>query len=304
MVFLTVLLTILKIVGIVLAGIIGLIILLVLFVLLSPVSYKGRIKYDGQIDINLKARYLLGIVRAYFIKTGKEQRFDAKILFFSLLKSGKKKGRRLAKKTDYGHFDYGADAGGAEKPKEQPALPVKEDKPDNPPGQYEAPDGEGNSGIKNPSGSGDKQNKAPKEKKSIFKRIKDIYNKIAERIKSFSDMRERIFSEINDEGNRGAVSFSLGIVRKLLKHVLPRKHRIYVKFGTGDPASTGEILGAAYAFGALLGLNLYIEPDFENKVIECDIPFKGHVSLLRVLIWALSVYRNKDVKNLIKKFNR
>lgn len=305
--FLTVLLTILKIIGIVLAGIIGLIIFLVLLVLLSPVSYKGRIKYDGKIDVNIRARYLFGIVRAYFIKNEKEQRLDAKILFFSLLKPKAKKGRRSAKKSAHEHFDYEAKKSVSDEPKKPPELPVKEDTPgksDKPVGQYEAPDVADKSDAKKSSDSGDKQKNAPKEKKSIFKRVKDIYNKIAERIKSFSDMREKIFKEINDEGNRGAVSFCLGIVRKLLKHVLPRKHRIYVKFGTGDPATTGEILGAAYAVGALTGLNLYIEPDFEHKVIECDIPFKGHVSLLRVLIWAIQVYRNKDVKNIIKKFNR
>ncbi len=76
-----------------------------------------------------------------------------------------------------------------------------------------------------------------------------------------------------------------------------------MKFGTGDPATTGEILGAAYAFGALLGLNLCIEPDFDNKVIECDIPFRGHVSFIRVLIWALKIYLNKDVKGIIQKIN-
>ncbi|MCM1307684.1 MAG: DUF2953 domain-containing protein [Butyrivibrio sp.] len=287
--FLTVLLTVLKIIGIVLAAVIGLIILIVLLVLLSPVSYKGRIKYDGQIDINVKARYLFGIVRAYFIKNGDEQRLDAKLLFFSLLKPKRKKTRRSSEGRKRERFDYEVRSAASEKPA--------------PPESRKAAEVTENAARKELEAAKEQKND-PKEKKSIFKRIKDIYNKIAERIKAFSDMREKIFTEINDEGNRGAVSFALGIVKKLLKHILPRKHRIYVRFGTGDPAATGEILGAAYAFGALLGLNLYIEPDFEHKAIECDIPFKGHVSLLRVLLWALSVYRNRDVKNLLKKFNK
>lgn len=304
--FLTVLLTILKIIGIVLASVIGFIILLVLIILLSPVSYKGRIKYDGRIDINIRARYLFGLVRAYFIKNEKDQAIDLKILWFSLLKpKTKKKRRKVGKRaalreTEKEAFDYEArqtdgDAKRAE-------TPAKEEKAD-------AADGQENADKKavtygQPAEySKDKDGKKPKEKKSIFKRIKDIYNKIADKLKSFSDMREKIFKEINDEGNRRAVGFTLGIVKKLLRHILPRKHRIYVKFGTGDPATTGEILGAAYAFGALLGLNLCIEPDFDNKVIECDIPFRGHVSFIRVLIWALKIYLNKDVKGIIQKIN-
>ena len=304
--FLTVLLTILKIIGIVLASVIGFIILLVLIILLSPVSYKGRIKYDGRIDINIRARYLFGLVRAYFIKNEKEQVIDLKLLRFSLLKPKTKKKRRKAGKHAPAEsparetFDYEARQTNEDAKRREPSA--KEIKAD-------AFDGRGNgektaiTSKQSAEYAKDKDGKTPKEKKSIFKRVKDIYNKIADMLKSFTDMREKIFKEINDEGNKRAVSFTLGIIKKLLKHILPRKHRIYVKFGTGDPAATGEILGAAYAFGALLGLNLCIEPDFENKVIECDIPFKGHVSFIRVLIWALKVYLNKDVKGIIQKIN-
>lgn len=307
--FLTVLLTILKIIGIVLASVIGLIILLVLIILLSPVSYKGRIKYDGNIDVNIRARYLFGIVRAYFIKNDKDQLIDLKILWLSLLKPRTKKRRQRtksrtpAKRDGQEFFDYEAEQKKADESRGR--LPVKPEVPDKPAGPDEA-SGTPVQPVKSAKGrDGDAadKNKSPKEKKSIFKRVKDIYNKIADMLKSFTDMREKIFKEINDEGNKRAVSFVLGIVKKLLKHALPRKHRIYVRFGTGDPAATGEILGAAYAFGALLGLNLCIEPDFENKVIECDIPFKGHVSFIRVLIWALKLYFNKDVKRIIQKIN-
>ena len=53
MIFVTILLTILKITGLVLAGIIGLALLLVLWILLSPIRYKGRIKYSDKPDIML-----------------------------------------------------------------------------------------------------------------------------------------------------------------------------------------------------------------------------------------------------------
>lgn len=352
--FLTVLLTILKIIGIVLASVVGLMILLLLVILLSPVSYRGRIKYDGQIDINLKVRYLFGIVRAYFIKNGDGQDMDARVLWLSLLKKKKRrggaggKGRR--KKSPEEHFDYGSESGQnsegslipdsvLEKPPEQVAAngagprgheaangaePQRQEAANGaePQGQETENDAQGHMSGNDAQGQNTSNGaelpesetggeSGPKNKKSIFKRIKDIYNKIVSRVKSFldrlkelADKRNRLLKEINDSDNREAVSFSLGIVRKLLRHILPRKHRIYVRFGTGDPATTGQILGAAYAVGALLGLNLVIEPDFEQKVIECDIPFKGHISLIRVLVWAVQVYRNKKVRKLIGKFNR
>ncbi len=345
--FLTVLLTILKIIGIVLASVVGLIILLLLVILLSPVSYRGRIKYDGQIDINLKVRYLFGIVRAYFIKNGDGQDMDARVLWLSLLKKKKRRGsaggRGRRKKAPEEPFDYGSEPAqnsegrllpdpGQERPPEQAAENGAEQQKhgasnDAQPSEHETANPAQPQGQEAANGAGPQEQEAsngaelpesetggesgPKNKKSIFKRIKDIYNKIVssvksllDRLKELADKRDRLLKEINDSDNREAVSFSLGIVRKLLRHIFPRKHRIYVRFGTGDPATTGQILGAAYAVGALLGLNLVIEPDFEQKVIECDIPFKGHISLIRVLVWAVQVYRNKKVRKLIGKFNR
>ena len=126
----------------------------------------------------------------------------------------------------------------------------------------------------------------PKPKKSIFKKLKDVYNKIrnfiknmSERVRNALDMRDKIISEIDNADNREAVNYGLVLLKKVLKHILPRRHRIYIRFGTGDPASTGQYLGLMYAFGAWLGLNLVVAPDFDDKVIECDIPFRGHISL-------------------------
>lgn len=307
--FLTVLLTVLKIIGIVLASIVGLIIFLLLVILLAPVGYKGRIKYDSEIDIKLKAWYLFGIVRAYFIKTKDSQKMDAKILWFSLLnkKDKKKRSRRskdtkvAVKETEVAYRDK-ADEPDAEKP----GIAQWEPLPENvyPGEDVHKQDKESDSDEENTS-------KETKNKKSILNRIKDIYNNIIdkintirEKLKELLDKKDKLMAEINDADNREAVSFSLGIVRKLLVHVLPRNHRIYIKFGMDDPATTGEILGATYAVGALIGLNLVIEPDFEHKVFECDIPFRGHVCLFRVLIWGIQMYRNKKFRKLLGKFNR
>lgn len=75
MIFVTILLTILKITGLVLAGIIGLALLLVLWILLSPIRYKGRIKYSGKPDIRIKASYLCHIFQGilYWMRMDKRR---------------------------------------------------------------------------------------------------------------------------------------------------------------------------------------------------------------------------------------
>ena len=297
MIFVTILLTILKITGLVLAGIIGLAMLLVLWILLSPIRYKGRIKYSGKPDIRIKASYLCHIFSGYFILDENGQKADFKIFWKSMLnrKSGTASHRQKKKNppdTDLIKPDKPEDFYKAEEPE---TLKIPENVSDNELKKTEVR-------AKKPPENN------PKPKKSIFKKLKDVYNKIrnfiknmSERVRNALDMRDKIISEIDNADNREAVNYGLVLLKKVLKHILPRRHRIYIRFGTGDPASTGQYLGLMYAFGAWLGLNLVVAPDFDDKVIECDIPFRGHISIAVLLLWAVKAYRNKKFMSFIDK---
>ncbi|MCR5154875.1 MAG: DUF2953 domain-containing protein, partial [Lachnospiraceae bacterium] len=78
---------------------------------------------------------------------------------------------------------------------------------------------------------------------------------------------------LEDESVRNALSYTLKKVGRLLKYLLPRKIKGYVRFGTGDPATTGKILGAVSAVYAKTGPVFKLEPEFDKKIFECDIPF-------------------------------
>lgn len=299
MIFVTILLTILKIIGLVLAGIIGLALILVLWILFSPIRYKGRIKYSGKPDIRIKASYLCHIFSGYFILDENGQKADFKIFWKSML-------NRKTKVTSHKH-----------KKKKTKTTGTDLIKPDKPEEFHKAEEPETMKIPENISDNVLKKNEIrakippenkPKPKKSIFKKLKDVYNKIRNFIKNMServhnalDMRDKIISEIDNADNREAVNYGLVLIKKVLKHILPRRHRIYIRFGTGDSASTGQYLGLMYAFGAWLGLNLVVTPDFDDKVIECDIPFKGHISIAVLLWWAVKAYRNKKFMSFIDK---
>ncbi len=284
--FLVILLAILKIIGLVLGGILGLIVLLLLLILLSPVFYRGRIQYSKDTGmypkIKVKAHYLFHIFSAVYILENGEKKMALKVFGRNILNKSRHKTKKRQKK---------------------PAAESKTKHDDNQ-----------NVLEKHVTEKTEKKlpeviHKSKEKKKSIFKRIKDIYNNIKERviniinnIKNVLEKREKLFEQINDDDNRQALSFSTGIIKKLLKHVLPRNHKVYVKFGMEDPALTGEYLGLAYAVSFLVGVNLIVEPDFEKKVFECDIPFKGRISIIRLLIWFLQVYRNEHIQKVYKKF--
>lgn len=300
--FLTVLLTILKIVGIVLASVVGLIIVLLLWILLSPIRYKGRIRFDGKPDISVRAAYLLHIITVHFDFNGDQKDFSIR-LFGRRMKSGEEKPSKTARRK---------------RKIKEPAAPLTEADADERSESYEETGAQQDiekqpeqHTLKLPVNAEGK--KESEDKKSIFKKLKDIYNNIVDRLRNIrnkvSDMvnniidkRDRLSSEINDPANREGLSFAFGLLKKLLKHILPRKHRIYTRFGTGDPAMTGELVGVIYTVAVAANLNVEVVPDFENKVFECDIPFKGRISVIRLVIWALQAYRNKNFRHLLDKF--
>jgi hypothetical protein len=118
--------------------------------------------------------------------------------------------------------------------------------------------------------------------------------------KNAKDKVEEIKSIIQDERNQEAFRLCKEQLFVVLKHVRPKKYKINVKFGTSDPALTGQILGILGMLMPLYKNNAVFIPDFENAILEGDIYLKGRVTLARVLWIAWKLYRDKNVKRCYK----
>ena len=152
---------------------------------------------------------------------------------------------------------------------------------------------------KDASDTENKKSKKKKQKKSIFKRLKDIYNDIKRKILSFIKNFKEIWAAVTDKENREAVVYFLKMIKIPIKYLVQNKLKVKMKFGMEDPAQTGEILGVMYSVSALLGFELMVEPDFDNKVFELDARLRGHVSVYKVLVWVLQLYSNDKLKIVI-----
>lgn len=107
-----------------------------------------------------------------------------------------------------------------------------------------------------------------------------------------------------DERTRRAISLCITHLIKLLKHINPKKSRIYLHFGFEDPASTGQalaMLGIAYPF---LGPVLQVTPSFEQPVLEGDIFLKGRMRVAVFLKSGWILFFNKDLRYLIKALKK
>ncbi len=117
---------------------------------------------------------------------------------------------------------------------------------------------------------------------------------VTERIRKILDLlRSDLFREVFE------------LTRKelflILRHIFPRKIRGRLEYGTGDPASTGEILAALAACMPFLPKELVICPDFEEAVLNCDLSVKGRVRLAVPAFHGGKLLLNKQVRRLIKK---
>ena len=266
-------LDVLKIIGIVIGGLILLIISVVGIILASPVWYKGKITYDQKAEVDIRVRHMFGLIYGWLVYKDGNLDYRARILWERLdeeepapkKKSSKKKKKNRPAKTNP---SYETDS--VKQVTDNSIMPLTNKK------------------IK----------KGNKNKKSIFKRLKDIYNGIRYKILLIIDNIRDVLDNINDRENREAVKLALEMFKQPVSYFINRKLKVRVKLGTDDPASTGEILGAAYAFAAVAGFDLIIEPDFQNKIFELDAHFKGHVSIYKIIVWVLRLYSNDKIKTV------
>lgn len=135
------------------------------------------------------------------------------------------------------------------------------------------------------------------EKKSIVEKLKSIYNKaegLYNRLMMYKDFEE-------DFRVRKAVKYIFEKLKLILKREMPKKLKGHVSYGFDNPATTGYVTGLAGIFIGLWDGHFEINPNFEQKELNADVEFKGRVQLIGIVIPALKVWFNKDVKYLRKE---
>lgn len=280
--FWLILLTILKIIGIIIASVLVLLLLIVSLVLFVPVRYSGEVGFKEKPDISVRVTYLLKMISARFEMHEGNREFVIRVFGIRLgrKKNKKRKRRRRDRKNRKNR-----------KKSESVALMETDNTVNDDYVEVTAETfGETSQEDFEPEIKSSKKNK-----KNISKKAKGIYNNLSSKIKNINE-------EINNQGNRRAFKVVKDALAGILKHIKPQKHEIVVTFGTGDPATTGELLGGIYVFIYMSEINAEVYPDFENKIFEMESWFKGRIRLFTLLRIGLKTYFNEDVKAAISRF--
>ena len=140
--------------------------------------------------------------------------------------------------------------------------------------------------------------------KKIADKIKGIGNKIKgikEKISSLWKKKNYIMDMKDDPRVRSGISYAKDKLFIIIKRVLPKKLEGRVAYGMDDPSTTGKILAGASLFYPIWGGHFEVEPDFEGKRLEVDASLKGRIILALLVIPALKIWFNKDIKYIRRK---
>ncbi|MDD3339978.1 MAG: DUF2953 domain-containing protein [Lachnospiraceae bacterium] len=324
-------LMILKIIGIILLVILGLLLLLILAVLFVPFRYHGKGEKQGKrICGQAGVSWLAHMISVRFIyedgKTdlifhifGIDPRRVAQFLARHRRKKPDKKQRGPEKKQEPQRIEE------ADPIREIPEIPPVEIKPAEEitaertvPEKIQAPalPQKAMDEIESADTGSPEPVKKTGRLRSIWQKIRSIFRSIigipghiwsickktALTIRTICAKISQWKKFLTDERTKAALRRVRGEIFLILKHIRPRKLQGRVVFGLEDPYETGEILAVLGMLYPFYGNHIQINPQFDRMVLEGELALKGRIYTFVLLRTAWRIYRDKNVKFVIKNF--
>lgn len=301
---LRIVLLIFKIIGITLLSLLGILVVLALLVLFVPIRYKVRGKKEEETWLKARIKWLFGVISVKLDYKNEKLTYSARICG-KLIVSDKPKKKRTKSKKKY------------KRKKEPKVLPHKttqpvlekiepkedyfdsdfiEDIPDNPRINH--------SQKERKSGWYDKIIKIPEHIRSLFHKVKEKIANLILVIKNVFHKIGKVKDFLKDKANKPGFNKSLLHLKNLLKHIKPRKLKVKLRFGTGDPCSTGQLLGAICAVYPQVIEKVQLTPDFEEKVFQGELYARGRIRIITLLVIFLKVIKDRDIKILRKNISK
>ena len=328
---LEIVLLILKIAGIIFVSVLGILLVMACLALFVPVRYRGDFSVsdaeeDGKKAVNakLRAAWLLHLVRMS-VSYEKTARVRVKVLFFTLMDTGKEKRQKKEKKEKRGKPEEterpfidaesgqktGSDQGtltgetdGKEASTEKTADGERNETSDGE-AVKKTPDRE----QEEPEDSENRRGKeeADREKEGISARISKILQTIRDFCDKLKGIKEKVERAeelwISDHmvNSRSLLGRQLAY---LLKHTKPKKLAGYIRFGFEDPSTTGYAMALYGILYPVWSPKLSVEPDFERQMLDCHILLKGKMKVWHFVRAALRLLLSKDVRRAVKDIKK
>lgn len=262
---------ILAVIGIILLCILAFLLLLALAILFIPVRYRIQFSYLGKEAVAGRFTWLFRVLHIPFSYRDGQTSYELRVFGINLSKIF---GRRKKKTTK------------DQKSKKSTQTPRKNSKTTDKTKESL----EENTITEETDVSCLKQNITFLKKiKEAFQLIRDLWRKWLRFLKKEKELAKRIrkyIAFLRDDSVSDMVCILKDNVIHLWRKLKPKKIKGYLHFGTGDPCSTGEILGVlSFLYVAGRG-ELRIVPEFDEACLEGEIEIRGRITVF-TLLWIL-----------------
>ena len=149
----------------------------------------------------------------------------------------------------------------------------------------------------------DEREKKPRGIRQLFLWLQNVI-KIVRKMKKKVHSVQDLVDILRSDAGKAFICIVKENVIHLWKQIHPRRMRGKVIFGTGDPCSTGELLGVFALFYAWYGNGVQIVPDFEQKRIEGNVSFRGSFRMITLICIAWRIIKNKDGRKLLHEWEK
>ena len=125
---------------------------------------------------------------------------------------------------------------------------------------------------------------------------------LIEKLKKLPDKVSKIRTEILDPHNKEAVKHLIAESKGIFSHYKPRHIRLNIVFSTGDPSTTGKVLGGLSLVPLLYQRGNRVIPDFtaDEAYVQGNFKITGHVILFFALTAAVRLIMDRNIRRLIK----
>lgn len=149
-----------------------------------------------------------------------------------------------------------------------------------------------------------------KIKEFILKCRQKCYN-IKDSIQQFVEKAKRIYKDIRfyvkviqHPSVKPAWNKIWKNIKRMLKHIRPRRIKANIEYGSGDPASTMKVYGYYCMIYPYYGKKIKFTPDMENKVLNLDAKISGHFQMLQMMLVGWSIFTDKHIRRIYRLIRR
>lgn len=294
-------LLVLKVIGIILLCILGLILLLLLLTLFSPLTYN--VVASGSMEsykVKAKIGWFLNIFRVNVcFKDGK---LKLRVRIFGIpfnlgAKSEKKQKREETLPAQLPETAEVAETVVTDPIEADEEILLIEEVTEEPKEELE----------KKPKLSEEEKQHLKEEKARLKAEKKEASRRAREekikQIKEYISKGKEAWAYLQETETKKAISLAKDVLKKVLKHILPRKFKGHVDFGLEDPSTTGTVVAAVCAAYPVHKGNMIVTPyfDTDKMILKGKAQVKGNIIMCYLLIQGLRILTNKRIMSLIKK---